>query len=291
MLHICSTKIPTLSFIFLIFLNSPSTPSFIHNTYSRSTLCRLRIQPFSSLQLDSNRLIEHLLLKTFFDPSFAPDLVLGPTILESLIDFFLRHHSSIDALLTTLQLAYLKHFLVEPLSILNNSTTPLTDPETHDLVFSSLSSRINIPFSSSSSKKTLLSHLNQHCSTFFQNYQNFRLGFTLLVEVFTFLVKKGYKPIRLWEVQGLTKPMVTALRGQIGRDITIIAMYVSKLRQETFRGLLVSLNDIYLSLPEEIQESQRDAMRYVGSCVRKMEMEDEEVETDGFGDWLKQQLM
>jgi hypothetical protein len=85
--------------------------------------------------------------------------------------------------------------------------------------------------------------------------------------------------------------MVTALRGQIGRDITIIAMYVSKLRQETFRGLLVSLNDIYLSLSGEIQESHRNAMRYVGSCVRKMEMEDEEVETDGFGDWLKQQLM
>ncbi|EKM78495.1 hypothetical protein AGABI1DRAFT_9633, partial [Agaricus bisporus var. burnettii JB137-S8] len=272
MLHICSTK--PLSLIFLIFLNSPSTtPSFIHTTYSRNTLCRLRIQSFSSLPFDSNRLLEHLLLKTFFNPAFTPDLVLGPTVLESIIDFFLRHHSSVDTLLTTLQLAYLKHFLIEPLSILNNPPTTLTN----DSILSLLSSRLNLPVDPT----VLLSHLHQHHSTFFHNYQNFRLGLTLLFEVYTFLIKKGYKPLRHWENQGgRTKVIVNALRGYVDRDIKTLSMYVRKLRQEPFRELVLLVNAVFVSLPEEMRKSQKEAMKFV-------DLED----GDEFGDGLMQYLM
>ncbi|KAF7762510.1 hypothetical protein Agabi119p4_9103 [Agaricus bisporus var. burnettii] len=272
MLHICSTK--PLSLIFLIFLNSPSTtPSFIHTTYSRNTLCRLRIQSFSSLPFDSNRLLEHLLLKTFFNPAFTPDLVLGPTVLESIIDFFLRHHSSVDTLLTTLQLAYLKHFLIEPLSILNNPPTTLTN----DSILSLLSSRLNLPVDPT----VLLSHLHQHHSTFFHNYQNFRLGLTLLFEVYTFLIKKGYKPLRHWENQGgRTKVIVNALRGYVDRDIKTLSMYVRKLRQEPFRELVLLLNAVFASLPGEMRKSQKEAMKFV-------DLE----EGDEFGDGLMQYLM
>ncbi|XP_006455326.1 hypothetical protein AGABI2DRAFT_58460, partial [Agaricus bisporus var. bisporus H97] len=201
-------------------------------------------------------LLEHLLLKTFFNPAFKPDLVLGPTVLESIVDFFLRHHSSVDTLLTTLQLAYLKHFLIEPLSILNNPPTTLTN----DSILSLLSSRLNLPLDST----LLLSHLNQHHSTFFHNYQNFRLGLTLLFEVYTFLIKKGYKPLRHWENQGgRTKVIVNALRGYVDRDIKTLSMYVRKLRQEPFRELVGLLNAVFMSLPGEMRKSQEEAMKFV----------------------------
>ena len=54
--------------------------------------------------------------QTFFDLHFEPDIMVGPAALDFLTDFFCRNSASVEGVLSTLQLAHLKHF-DEPLSI------------------------------------------------------------------------------------------------------------------------------------------------------------------------------
>ena len=54
--------------------------------------------------------------QTFFDVHFEPDIMVGPAALDFLTDFFCRNSASVEGVLSTLQLAHLKHF-DEPLSI------------------------------------------------------------------------------------------------------------------------------------------------------------------------------
>ncbi|PIL29205.1 hypothetical protein GSI_09254 [Ganoderma sinense ZZ0214-1] len=106
--------IPHLPLVFLLVMNSPPSPSFIHTVYPRSTLALLRVQqvaPPAGLLM-----VKEVLSKTFFDPDFEPDVMLGPGALDHITDFASRHTASPDALLTMLQLAYMKHFSI-PLSI------------------------------------------------------------------------------------------------------------------------------------------------------------------------------
>lgn len=42
-------------------------------------------------------------MKTFFDPTFDPGIMLGPVTLDFLHDHFMRHNRSIDVVTTILQ--------------------------------------------------------------------------------------------------------------------------------------------------------------------------------------------
>ncbi|KAI1792398.1 origin recognition complex subunit 3 N-terminus-domain-containing protein [Ganoderma leucocontextum] len=113
-LYICSMHIPRLPLVFILVMNSPPSPSFIHTVYPRSTLALLRVHqvaPPAGLLM-----AKEVLSKTLFDPDFEPDVMLGPGALDHIADFASRHSASPDALITMLQLAYMKHFS-NPLSI------------------------------------------------------------------------------------------------------------------------------------------------------------------------------
>ena len=47
--------------------------------------------------------VETVIDKTFFDPSFGPEVVLGPEALEFVAEFGGRHSASLDAVTTILQ--------------------------------------------------------------------------------------------------------------------------------------------------------------------------------------------
>lgn len=47
--------------------------------------------------------------QTYFDVDFDPDIVIGPSVLEFLQDFFTRYHSSIDIIFTVLQVSLLPY--------------------------------------------------------------------------------------------------------------------------------------------------------------------------------------
>lgn len=41
--------------------------------------------------------------QTYFDVHFKPDIIVGPSILEYLQDYFARHNGTVEAILTILQ--------------------------------------------------------------------------------------------------------------------------------------------------------------------------------------------
>lgn len=59
---------------------------------------------------------KHPTFQTFFDLHFEPDIMVGPSTLDFLTDFFCRNSPSVEGILLILQLAHLKHF-DEPLTI------------------------------------------------------------------------------------------------------------------------------------------------------------------------------
>ncbi|KAI0768174.1 origin recognition complex subunit 3 N-terminus-domain-containing protein [Trametes elegans] len=124
-LHICSMHAPQLPLVFVLVMSSPPVPSYMHAAFSRSTLALLRV--YSTVASSGLALVKNVLTKTFFDPDFDPDVMLGPAALEYISDFAARHTASPDAILTLLQLAYMKHF-TSPLSIFAARKQPRQGP-------------------------------------------------------------------------------------------------------------------------------------------------------------------
>ncbi|EIM87468.1 uncharacterized protein STEHIDRAFT_55712, partial [Stereum hirsutum FP-91666 SS1] len=122
--YICSLHVPEVPLLFLLSLSSPPAPSYLHTTYPRSMLSLMRLQIFS---LPSGiEILEKLVEETFFDLAFEPDVMVGPTTLEYLIDFFTRHTSSVDGFTTVLQLAHMKHF-EDPLAVFTHREHSLAE--------------------------------------------------------------------------------------------------------------------------------------------------------------------
>ncbi|KAF5346345.1 hypothetical protein D9758_011470 [Tetrapyrgos nigripes] len=164
-IYICSLHIPALPLVFLVSLSSPSTStssllkasqgatststslqissqSYLHTTYPRSTLSLLRLHQFgpglgpSGVGVGGGgigvplgrRLLGEIFEKTFIDLVYDPLLVLGPTVLEFLLDYCMKWNCDVDSILNILQsrrvyalldfprlflrliLAHLKHF-------------------------------------------------------------------------------------------------------------------------------------------------------------------------------------
>jgi len=230
-LHICSTRIPALRLAFLAFLSSPLSSSYIHAVYPRSTLARLRVHSMSV----HAALLEKLLLVAFFDPAFEPDLVLGPTALQAIVDYHTRHNSSIDALISCLQLSHLKHFFTEPLSILVHPPSALPTDPVYEPVLSLLSSRL--PPGPSTAESLWLAF--QQCSNAFRAASRaLRLGFTLLYTVHNHLVLNGHNTPR-----ATTDLMISVLSGPSPREIKSLVVHVRKLRHDALHALLTELHD------------------------------------------------
>jgi hypothetical protein len=70
------------------------------------------IRGLSNLDVAMKTLTESL--KTFFDPTFEPEIMIGPTTIDFAVEFFTRHNSSLDGLLSILQVCYsfLQRFII-----------------------------------------------------------------------------------------------------------------------------------------------------------------------------------
>jgi origin recognition complex subunit 3 len=126
-----SLHIPHLPLIFILSLSSPPapSPSYLHLTYPRATLALLRVQDFvvpSGIDILNDiltkvraRTLTYSVLKkldsgtepyrvvqTMFDVDFEPDVVIGSATIDFLSDFFTRHSSSLDAVITILHVSF-----------------------------------------------------------------------------------------------------------------------------------------------------------------------------------------
>ncbi|KAF5348864.1 hypothetical protein D9756_009755 [Leucocoprinus leucothites] len=280
LLYICSTCIPSLCLMFLAFLSSPSAPaSYIHVAYPRSTLTRLRIHSFSA-QCGTG-VLERLLLRTFFDPEFEPDVVLGSTAVEGIVDYYTRHTGSIDALITSIQLVHLKHFLNEPLSLLIHPPATLTTDSSYLPILSLLNSRMP-----NADPNTLLDAFTQY-STAFQNASHaLRIGFALLHTTVNFLTSKGYKPFPS-RSNATANLMISTLRGQTSREVKTLTMYVKKLRPDILYALLTALHDVY----PDGYDSGKDRLRLFLAQSGSEEGESEdELDAEEISTWFSTHL-
>ncbi|EIW58150.1 uncharacterized protein TRAVEDRAFT_71854 [Trametes versicolor FP-101664 SS1] len=104
--HVIQDVLPL---VFILLMASPPVPSHLHAVYPRSTLALLRIHPITVSS--GVAAIKDALLKTFFDPDFEPDVMVGPGALDYIVDFATRQTTAPDAVLL-----HMKHF-TQPISL------------------------------------------------------------------------------------------------------------------------------------------------------------------------------
>jgi origin recognition complex subunit 3 len=187
-------------------------------------------------------------IKTFFDPTFEPEIMMGPTAIDFAVEFFTRHSSSFDGLLSIfqvcylvlpaiirnqhdhLQLAHMKHF-EEPLSVLALAQ-PLGRPEDAakllltpdafpflDALFARVQdSALIVPAEHATRWRTatvdsLLSSVDTARNTFRMHAKLLRVAFRLVLRVRQFMLAQGYKTAQ--GEQTVPELMCMALRGRL----------------------------------------------------------------------------
>ncbi|KAJ6459796.1 origin recognition complex subunit 3 N-terminus-domain-containing protein [Mycena vitilis] len=153
MFYICSLHTSRLPLTFILSLSTPSPSSYLQASLSRSTLSLIRVYHFA---VPSGRdVLQDILLLAFFDPTFDLSLLPGPTLLEFVEDFYTTQNPSLDALITILQVAHLKHFSTNVFSFLSIDNPRISPhPTPTELSFlEALLARMSAPRTSATPKK------------------------------------------------------------------------------------------------------------------------------------------
>ncbi|KAJ7849338.1 origin recognition complex subunit 3 N-terminus-domain-containing protein [Mycena leptocephala] len=153
MFYICSLQVSRLPLTFILSLSTPSPSSYLQASLSRSTLTLIR--PYHFAVPSGREVLQNILLKTFFDPTFDLLLLPGPTLLEFIEDYYTTHSPSLDVLITILQVAHLKHYTTDLFTLLSSATPPISpNPTSSELSFlEALLARLHAPGTTSSPKK------------------------------------------------------------------------------------------------------------------------------------------
>ncbi|KIJ06024.1 hypothetical protein PAXINDRAFT_103539 [Paxillus involutus ATCC 200175] len=293
--EVCSLAIPRLPLVFVLSLTSPPSPSYIHATYPRSTLSRLQVRscPFPS----SQNILHDILLKTFFDVEFDPYFMLGPATIDFLVDFFGRHTTSLDGLVSALQLAHMKHF-EDPLTIflVDEAGWNHSDPASFaflDSVFARVHSSSLIPDNSTGwlneGVDELLGSVRTARATFQKRSKLLRVSFQLFLLVQRFMISLGHKSDKT-----LPELMCGALRGRLGNSLKYLCTMVKKLRADQLDGLLSDLRDFFTSVSNEVREEEREIIARIDTARSLFNDQSEAKEVkgiaDSLGDWLYEYL-
>ncbi|KAF5325228.1 hypothetical protein D9619_009716 [Psilocybe cf. subviscida] len=195
---ICS-QVPQLPIVFLLSMTHPLS-NYLNITYPRSTLSLLRVRTFTTLT--GQHILNEVLLKTFFDLDFRPAVMIGPSTIQYLQEYFSRYHSSVDTIFTIIQLAYMKHFATEPLAIIANSTPSADLLEQHGLVESlqaSLSRQKDgdVNMDSSSSLDALLAAIDDARARFQMSMHKKRIALRIILLARALLQHQGHSGVSL----------------------------------------------------------------------------------------------
>ncbi|KAF8803363.1 hypothetical protein BYT27DRAFT_7226028 [Phlegmacium glaucopus] len=270
--YICNMHVSQVPIVFVLSLSSPS--EHLQITYPRSTLALLRVRNFNVPS--GIGILQEILLKVFFNVDFEPAVMIGPVILEYLVDYYTRFNSSTDAILTILQLAHLKHFTSEPLTILVHSTPwnqVLSRPESFSFL-DALATRLTIPSSDSThamesqdwrsqTLPAIIAEVNRARKSFFAHARNLRIGFRIMMCIQAFLEKQGYKGLE-WSADprkegGLCEAMVNVLRGKLGGDIKRLGTFTKMLKPDELQGILEELRTFF-EVPSEKNLDEQEAL-------------------------------
>lgn len=182
-----------------------------------------------------------------FDVDFEQDIVIGPAVIDSLSDFFTRHNSSLDALITILhvrtpitlmlilftrlgQLAHLKHF-DDPLTIFvhdNGNLSSLLLQPTSFPFLDYLLTRISSPPASSvppspthstawlnQSVPSLLASIDEARTGFRTKMRKTKVALGLMKRVKEFMLRQGWRSA---DERSQVELMFEALKGRLSGD-------------------------------------------------------------------------
>ncbi|KAL0946224.1 hypothetical protein HGRIS_012483 [Hohenbuehelia grisea] len=305
--HISSLHIPQLPLIFILSSSSPQSSRYLRQTYSRSTLSLLRITMFSAPHGD--HALEQILTKTFFDLEFTPDIIVGPAILDYIVDHFNRQNSNLDAVLTDLQLAHMKHF-EEPLTIFaqdsllgtprrKTACTLLRQPQSFtflDSVFARLHSPSAEPSADHAeawrieSVDKLLETIDVERKQFQERTLSMRIWFQAMCHVRSFLLRNGHKIADYANPKDIFRLMTAVLRGEPEKDIECIAKAISKLPKDQLRILLKELADFVADLPPLVAELAAPVSLNLASFMAGLPDDDDEGDLSGIGSQVADSL-
>ncbi|KAI0696528.1 hypothetical protein BC835DRAFT_1305590 [Cytidiella melzeri] len=287
--YICSKNVVHLPLIFLLDSSAPSTMSFMHTAYPRAMMALLRVCVHtapSGIDLAST-----VIEKTFFDQDFEPDIGLGFGVLDFLAEFTLRHTASLDAVLTILQLSYIKHF-EDPLTTfvhgfdsdaaLRETATRLRQSSSFQLI-DNLLVRVwsecapddparempkylkDVDWDDMS-LETLLLILNSARNEFRQQATRMRLGYQVIRTVQRYMRAQGYKTstsITGHEESELSF-MSRMVRGRAGRDVKHLALMLKKLPDHQLDSLLGELYALFYDIQSpKLRNDQADVRGFL----------------------------
>ncbi|KAL4067425.1 origin recognition complex subunit 3 N-terminus-domain-containing protein [Scleroderma yunnanense] len=290
--EICSLAIPRLPLVFILSLSSPPSPSYIRMTYPQRTLALLQVQACSLPS--STDVLHEILLKTFFDVDFEPELMTGPAAIDFLLDFFGRHSTSLDGLTTILQLIHMKHF-EEPLTVflydeqLGSSitgATVLSEPDSFgflDSLFTRICNSRDVNHARdwrNASIDSLLAAVQSARRAFRTRAKLLRVAFQVLLLIRGFMVSKGYKVD-----ETVPELICGALRGRIQNSMKYLCTMVKKLRKEQLDELLPELNKFFLSLPNDVQVTEEEIISRIDAAL-SVTTDQAKVVAETLADWL-----
>ncbi|KAG2123111.1 origin recognition complex subunit 3 N-terminus-domain-containing protein [Suillus cothurnatus] len=302
MFEICSSYIPRLPLVFILALASPPSPSYIRATYPHSMLALLRVRdcPFPLAE----KSLHDILLETFFDPTFEPEIMIGPTTIDFAVEFFTRHSSSLDGLLSILQLAHMKHF-EEPLSVFvptqalgrsKDAERVLLTPDAFpflDALFARVhESTLIAPAEHASSWRSatvdsLLSSVETARDTFRMRAKLLRVAFRLLLRVRQFMLIHGHKTVQ--GDQTVPDLMCLALRGRLGSVYGHLCSLVRKLSAAQFEDFVRVVHDFFGDVPEDVKTEEDEVISRVGTAYNMLCRDASTQKISGpFGNWLSE---
>ncbi|PPR03388.1 hypothetical protein CVT24_012513 [Panaeolus cyanescens] len=277
---VCSQHLHHLPLVFLLSMSSPSN-NYLQSAYPRSTLALLRGSRFSTLS--GRKILEEVVLKTFYDAHFDPDVVIGPGVLECLVDYFSRYNSQVDVILTFIQLSYLQHFNADPISALNRGT-----PSAEDLSQANSASFVqalqyrmaydapppqrkspskSAPAKFSPSMNEIITSVDESRRHFRLKAQKLRIGFNVLLKIQQFFESKGYKGLE-WKLTGeksggILEVILKLMREGFDRDIKNAYTLAKKLKQDELSELLDVIHVYFDSLPDEVRRDEQKSRTQV----------------------------
>ncbi|KDR77233.1 hypothetical protein GALMADRAFT_66332 [Galerina marginata CBS 339.88] len=304
--YICSGSVPQIPLVFMLSMSSPS-PNYLNSTYPRATMSLLRVRTFTAPS--GQGVLQEVLLKTFFDVGFDPEIMIGPTILEYLQDYFKRYHSSIDSILTILQLAHLRHFSSEPLTALVSNTPSLdtlSQPASSGFV-NALTARLSLPATTEDvDMDGEESHHLQDISlavkavdnarqSFHSTCRNLRIGFGIMLCIQTFLEQQGHKGLDWFanlQKGGLCNAMISLLKGHFTRDVKDLVRITGKLTRDELRGLLDRLHKFFFDMLPSIRTEENGARTTLVQLKSSLAIDSDTAPSlpTSFSDWLAEYL-
>ncbi|KAH9484392.1 Origin recognition complex subunit 3 [Psilocybe cubensis] len=271
--HIFSAHVKELPVVFLLSMSSPST-NYLNDTYSRATMALLRVRKFAPPSGS-----------TFFCPTFEPDIMVGPIVLEYIQDHFTRYNSFADAILTILQVSLTSYTEVYPLAVLVHDTPSLdilSDPGSSEFV-NSLAIRLKLPFANANHEntrqkpftpaeiRTITKKLHNARKNYHSRYNGIRMAFTLMVHIQTYLEDQGYKGLD-WSGDrkpgsepkwtNLFKPMLNVMHGDVQPYIKSLSLIVRKSKRKELQDLLQILHSFF-EANSEVEDISKDRTKVV----------------------------